>query len=44
MPELTELEIELQKRGEEEILNKYPQLTHIVANLENIKQEISKWM
>lgn len=44
MPELTMLEEELQKHGEEEILEKYPQLTYIVNNFKTIKQEVSSWM
>lgn len=44
MPELTMLEEELQKYGEDEILDKYPQLTYIVNNFETIKQEVSAWM
>ena len=35
---------ELKKHGEEEILEKYPQLTYIVNNFETIKQEVSSWM
>ena len=44
MPELTMLEEELQRHGEEEILEKYPQLTYIVNHLNEIKQEILTWM
>ena len=44
MPELTMLEEEIQKHGEDEILYKYPQLTYIINNFETIKQEVSAWM
>ncbi len=44
MPELTMLEEELQRHGEEDILEKYPQLTYIVNHLDAIKQEVQTWM
>ena len=44
MPELTMLEDELERHGEEEILDKYPQLTYIVNHLDSIKQEVQTWM
>ena len=44
MPELTMLEDELERHGEEEILDKYPQLTYIVNHLDFIKQEVQTWM
>lgn len=44
MPELVMFEEEIQKHGEDEILDKYPQLTYIVQNYETIKQEVSAWM
>lgn len=44
MPELVMLEEEIQKHGEDEISDKYPQLTYIVNNFETIKQEVSAWM
>lgn len=44
MPELIMLEEEIQKHGEDVILDKYPQLTYIVQNYETIKQEVSTWM
>lgn len=34
MPELTMLEDELERHGEEDILEKYPQLTYIVKHLD----------
>ena len=44
MPELTMLEDELERHGEEDILAKYPQLTYIVNHLDSIKQEVQTWM
>ena len=44
MPELTMLEDELKRHGEEDILEKYPQLTYIVNHLDSIKQEVQTWM
>ena len=44
MPELVMLEDELERHGEEEILDKYPQLTYIVNHLDSIKQEVQTWM
>lgn len=44
MPELTMLEDELSRHGEEDILEKYPQLTYIVNHLDSIKQEVQTWM
>lgn len=44
MPELTMLEVELERHGEEDILEKYPQLTYIVNHLDSIKQEVQTWM
>lgn len=44
MPELTMLEDELERHGEEDILEKYPQLTYIVKHLDSIKQEVQTWM
>lgn len=44
MPELTMLEDELERHGEEDILEKYPQLTYIVNHLDSIKQEVQTWM
>ena len=44
MPELTMLEEELKRHGEEDILEKYPQLTYIVNHLDTIKQEVQTWM
>lgn len=44
MPELAMLEEELQQHGEEEILEKYPQLTYIVNHLDSIKQEVQTWI
>lgn len=44
MPELTMLEDELDRHGEEDILEKYPQLTYIVNHLDSIKQEVQTWM
>ena len=44
MPELIMLEDELERHGEEEILDKYPQLTYIVNHLDSIKQEVQTWM
>ena len=44
MPELTMLEDELKRHGEEDILAKYPQLTYIVNHLDSIKQEVQTWM
>lgn len=44
MPELTMLEDELERHGEEDILEKYPQLTYIVNHLGSIKQEVQTWM
>lgn len=44
MPELTMLEDELERHGEEVILEKYPQLTYIVNHLDSIKQEVQTWM
>ena len=44
MPELTMLEEELQRHSEEDILEKYPQLTYIVNHLDTIKQEVQTWM
>ena len=44
MPELTMLEEELQRHGEEDILEKYPRLTYIVNHLDAIKQEVQTWM
>ena len=44
MPELTMLEDELERHGEEDILDKYPQLTYIVNHLNSIKQEVQAWM
>ena len=44
MPELTMLEDELKRHGEEDILEKYPQLTYIVNHLDFIKQEVQIWM
>lgn len=44
MPELTMLEDELERHGEEDILDKYPQLTYIVSHLDSIKQEVQTWM
>ncbi len=44
MPELTMLEDELERHSEEDILEKYPQLTYIVNHLDSIKQEVQTWM
>lgn len=44
LPELTMLEEEIQKHGEEKILDKYPQLTYIIENFDTIKQEVVAWM
>lgn len=44
MPELTMLEDELKRHGEENVLEKYPQLTYIVKHLDSIKQEVQSWM
>lgn len=44
MPELTMLEDELNRHGEENVLEKYPQLTYIVKHLDSIKQEVQSWM
>ncbi|WP_026495391.1 hypothetical protein [Butyrivibrio sp. WCD3002] len=44
MPELTMLKDELERHGEEDILEKYPQLTYIVNHLDSIKQEVQTWM
>ena len=44
MPELAMLEDELERHGEEDVLDKYPQLTYIVNHLDSIKQEIQTWM
>ena len=44
MPELTMLEDELERHGEEDVLEKYPQLTYIVNHLDSIKQEVQTWM
>jgi hypothetical protein len=43
LPEINALEDEIKRHGEEEILEKYPQLTYIVNHFNDIKQEIQKW-
>ena len=44
MPELIMLEDELKRHGEEDILEKYPQLTYIVNHLDSIKKEVQTWI
>lgn len=44
LPELTMLEDEILRHGEEEILEKYPQLTYIINHFDTIKQEVQSWM
>lgn len=44
LPELTMLEEEVQRHGEDEILEKYPHLTYIINHFDAIKQEVQAWM
>ena len=44
IPELNMLGEEIQKYGEEDILEKYPQLTYIVQHYESINQEVYEWI
>lgn len=43
IPQLEELKIKLQEKGANVILEKHPQITHIVANLSQIEDEVEIW-
>lgn len=44
LPELKELRKELEKQGKDTICIKYPTLSEIVANQDEIEKEVSEWM
>lgn len=44
IPELEMLGEEIQRHGEEDILEKYPQLTYIVEHYETINKEVNLWI
>ena len=44
LPELEALGEELQRHGQNAIINKYPQLTYIVNHYEEINQEVFAWI
>lgn len=44
IPELNILREEIQRNGEEDILEKYPQLTYIVEHYETINKEVNLWI
>ena len=44
IPELDELDFELNRKGENAIIEKYPTLRDIIKNKENIRKEINLWM
>ena len=43
LPELKELESEINVKGKDNVLLKHPELTEIVDNLDDIKLEVKKW-
>lgn len=44
IPELEMLVEEIQRHGEEDILDKYPQLTYIVQHYKSINKEVKEWI
>lgn len=44
IPELDELEKELDRKGFETIINQHPSLVEIIENKDNIREEIELWM
>lgn len=44
IPELESLKEEMLKQGEESLSEKYPQLTYIINNFDEIKQEVESWI
>ena len=44
IPEINELENEIQKKGQVKIIQKHPELVEFIENLEIIKKEVHEWM
>lgn len=44
IPEIKELENEIDKKGRDAVETRHPDLKEIIDNLENIKKEINQWM
>ena len=43
IPELNELEVQLNKRSIDDIISVHPDITNIIHNLKEIKEEIEIW-
>ncbi len=43
IPEMDELKIQLNKHSRDEILNKYPSLSHVIENYDSILKEVLIW-
>lgn len=44
IPELEELEKEVQRKGESEVKEKFPQVSFFIDNYDSIKKEVSAWL
>ena len=44
IPELDELDKEIDKKGMKTIIDKYPSLIDVIENKEDIREEINIWM
>lgn len=44
LPEITELDSEIERKGKDDLVAKYPQLREIVENIERVHEEIEQWI